>query len=49
MCIDETTIPIKKIGIATKNDNTYTEGKHFVQTQVPYLIGSTCFNVERGF
>ena len=49
LCIDETTIPIKKIGIATKNDNTYTEGKHVVQTQVPYLIGSTCFNVERGF
>ena len=42
----ETSIPMKKIGLATQGDNTYLEGRHVIETQVPYLIGTASFDIE---
>ena len=47
LCVKETSIPMKKIGFASKDDNTYFDGKHVVETQVPYIIGTALFDIEQ--
>ena len=47
--VNETNISIKNVGIATRNDNTYLEGKNLIQRQIPFLIGVTHYDLDKVF